>query len=339
MARTPRQSGEDMEDAPDREDDENRLAPDEDDDCGHLNAAPHGWAESPSNSFGASSLGAFRNGMPSASSANLYTTSARDGLNLRSGPGTNFPVIRSLPFGTQVSLLQREERWGLIDEHGDGAADGFVHLAFLTEGALKGGGIGSLASSEQVRVFWSARNPRGARLYDGHGNPLVDPSLLHASALAIAELETASSSYRYEMYGPGGGFRTSGSTPNHTAQSQTGRGAAMDFVIIDRGTGRMLTNHPGASHQNQGKVGENAPVYQRLYNAVVRAGAKIYPGFEKKARFGGYFATGANAMDTMHIDMRGGIASTAGGSLEEGFKPTQMSKWGIPENWPYAAVP
>jgi predicted chitinase len=34
-----------------------------------------------------------------------------------------------------VHLLRREGRWGLIDEQGDGAADGFAHLAFLNEEA------------------------------------------------------------------------------------------------------------------------------------------------------------------------------------------------------------
>src|SRR5687768_15699598 len=51
-------------------------------------------------------------------STDIYTTNARDGLNLRSGPGTDFPIIRSLPFGTQVHLIRREGRWGLIDEQG-----------------------------------------------------------------------------------------------------------------------------------------------------------------------------------------------------------------------------
>ena len=54
----------------------------------------------------------------------------------------------------------------------------------------------------------------------------------------------------------------------------------MDIVIIDRTTGRMLTNHPGQAHQNQGTVGENGPVYQSYYNEVVRAGSELYPRFE-----------------------------------------------------------
>jgi hypothetical protein len=68
----------------------------------------------------------------------------------------------------------------------------------------------------------------------------------------------------------------------------------------------------------------------------VRAGARLYQDFEQRARFGGYFKSGANAMDTMHIDMRGTEIGTAGGNLRDGFNGEQMEKWGIPINRPYA---
>jgi Bacterial SH3 domain len=266
-------------------------------------------------------------------STDIYTTNARDGLNLRSGPGTDFPIIRSLPFGTQVHLIRREGRWGLIDEQGDGATDGFVHLAFLDQAAADGGRAGATLAEDEVRAFWAARNPRGAKLYNSAGRPLVDPQLLHSSALGAVKLESLNPNHRIELYGPSGGFRTSGSTGNHGAQPGTGRGAAMDFVIIDRTTGRMLTNHPGANHQNQGTVGENAPSYQIYFNEVVRAGSQIYPRFAEKARFGGYFAS-SNPMDTMHIDLRG-PGRMGGGSLRGGFTPDQMETWNIPENHPF----
>jgi hypothetical protein len=195
-------------------------------------------------------------------------------------------------------------------------------------------GVGMLAEDD-VRAFWALRNLRHAKLYSSTGDPLVDPQLLHASALGAARFESINPNHRIEMYGPSSGFRTSGSTVNHGAQPGTGRGAAMDFVIFDRQTGRMLTNHPGANHQHQGTVGESAPFYQLYFNEVVRAGSLHYPSFAQKARFGGYFSGGANAMDTMHIDMRGLIASTAGGSLTGGFTQSQMEKWDVPVNHPY----
>lgn len=235
----------------------------------------------------------------------LGIANARDGLNLRSGPSPEFPVIRSLPLGTRVHILKREGRWGLIDERGDGAADGFVHLAFLNDAASLTLPSGALLAADEVRAFWATRNTRGGRLYDRNGNPLVDPQLLHASAAAAGVFENLDRKHRVEIYGPASGLRDGGSTKNHTRQPATGRGAALDFVIFDLNTGKMLTNHPAAQHQHQGTAGGNAPIYQIYYNEVVRAGAQLYPGFADKARFGGYFATGDNALDTMHIDMRG----------------------------------
>jgi hypothetical protein len=63
--------------------------------------------------------------------AERYVVIARDGLRLRSGPSTDFAVIRTLPAGTVVFVLSREGSWGLVDLQGDGLADGFMHLSFL----------------------------------------------------------------------------------------------------------------------------------------------------------------------------------------------------------------
>lgn len=265
----------------------------------------------------------------------VHTANARDGLNLRSGPGIEFPIIRSIPFATPLYLLKREGRWGLVDTHGDRAADGFVHLSFLTEGASVSILSNSSLDEDEVRKFWTGRNPRGARLYTRNGSALVDPHLLHASAAGIVSWEAQNHNHWIEIYGPAGGFRTTGSTVNHGAQPSTGRGAALDFVLIDRSTKRMLTNHPGRNHQHQGTVGQNAPLYQTFFNEVVRSGSRLYRDFVSKARFGGYFASGANALDTMHIDMRGQEAPTGGGSTTGGFNRRQMLRFKIPSNHPY----
>ncbi len=63
----------------------------------------------------------------------VYDVIARDGLNLRSGPGADFSVIRCLPVGTRVRILKRQDSWALVDQIGDGAADGFVLTSFLRE--------------------------------------------------------------------------------------------------------------------------------------------------------------------------------------------------------------
>jgi hypothetical protein len=56
---------------------------------------------------------------------------ARDGLNLRSGSSIDFQVLKTLPFGTEVFVLAKEDEWALVDLHGDGKADGFMFASFL----------------------------------------------------------------------------------------------------------------------------------------------------------------------------------------------------------------
>jgi len=56
---------------------------------------------------------------------------ARDGLNLRTGSSTNFRVLNTLPFGTEVFALAKEDDWVLVDLQGDGKADGFMFASFL----------------------------------------------------------------------------------------------------------------------------------------------------------------------------------------------------------------
>jgi hypothetical protein len=66
-----------------------------------------------------------------ASHSERMFVNARDGLRLRSGPGTNFPPIRTLPLNTPLDVLGRDNEWAKIDLEGDGVADGFVLATFL----------------------------------------------------------------------------------------------------------------------------------------------------------------------------------------------------------------
>ena len=190
-----------------------------------------------------------------------------------------------------------------------------------------------LLPEDKVKDFWKDRNPAGAKIYDKVGKPMVNPQLLHSEAAGIKAFEAANPQYHVQAYGPASGERESGSTANHGKQ-RDGMGAAMDVVIIDKKTGQMLTNNPGKQHQHQGTVGENAPVYQKLYNSTVAAAGKLYPGTEDMYRYGGYFQ-GDNPMDLMHIDRRAREAGMGGGNLMKGFTSDQMSRWGIPDNQGY----
>ncbi len=56
---------------------------------------------------------------------------SRIGLNLRTGPGTEFPVIRTMPLGTELSVIGRSGNWALADLQQDGIADGHCHSSLL----------------------------------------------------------------------------------------------------------------------------------------------------------------------------------------------------------------
>ncbi|SNY56842.1 D-alanyl-D-alanine carboxypeptidase [Arsukibacterium tuosuense] len=56
---------------------------------------------------------------------------ARDGLRLRAGPGTDFDIITVLASDQQVSILNQSADWSQIDLEGDGLADGYCYSGFL----------------------------------------------------------------------------------------------------------------------------------------------------------------------------------------------------------------
>ena len=82
---------------------------------------------------------------PIGASGTIRRVIARHGLHLRGGPGTEFPALRLLPYGTQVSVLRREGQWALVDMLGDSAADGFVFSSFLDDAGAGAVGLAAPA--------------------------------------------------------------------------------------------------------------------------------------------------------------------------------------------------
>ena len=63
--------------------------------------------------------------------AALFRVKARSGLNLRSGPGTGYRVIETVPLGTIVTGKALDGSWMQIDLQGDGNVDGYMFESFL----------------------------------------------------------------------------------------------------------------------------------------------------------------------------------------------------------------
>jgi hypothetical protein len=69
------------------------------------------------------------------SNKQLYRVTAKSGLRVRSGPGTNFDILLpSLPFGSQVSVGSSNGEWIQVDrdgENGENGYDGYAFASFL----------------------------------------------------------------------------------------------------------------------------------------------------------------------------------------------------------------
>lgn len=63
-----------------------------------------------------------------------YVVIARGGLKLRGGPGTSFESEKTLPAGTELTVVETDSHdptWVRVDLEGDGLLDGYVFASFL----------------------------------------------------------------------------------------------------------------------------------------------------------------------------------------------------------------
>jgi Domain of unknown function (DUF1906)/Bacterial SH3 domain len=63
--------------------------------------------------------------------ASRFVVNASSGLQLRGGPGTNYPSVSVLSAGTPVTVLLRDGDWAQVDTTGNGTAGGYVFAAYL----------------------------------------------------------------------------------------------------------------------------------------------------------------------------------------------------------------
>ena len=100
--------------------------------------------------------------LPTPTTAATVSASASSNLNLRGGPGTNFPVVGSLPAGSSVTVVGRNEdgSWLVIETASS--------TAWLTSDAdlveLEGGQLDSLPVVQAPILPYNVNNPQVTQL-------------------------------------------------------------------------------------------------------------------------------------------------------------------------------
>lgn len=75
---------------------------------------------------------ALRGEVPKPSSGKLVRIKAQSGLNVRSGPGTGYDVVKTLACGGAYTIVEEQDGWGLLKAYAD-RRNGWVYLAYTEE--------------------------------------------------------------------------------------------------------------------------------------------------------------------------------------------------------------
>lgn len=100
--------------------------------------------------------------LPTPTAPAEVSASALSNLNLRGGPGTNYPVVGSLPAGSSATVIGRNEdgSWLVVE-----AASGTVWLTSNTDLVnLEGGSLDSLPVVQAPILPYNINNPQIAQL-------------------------------------------------------------------------------------------------------------------------------------------------------------------------------
>lgn len=72
---------------------------------------------------------ALRGEVPKPSTGRLVRIKAQSGLNVRSGPGTGYGVVKTLAYGGAYTIVEEQDGWGLLKAYAAGR-DGWICLAY-----------------------------------------------------------------------------------------------------------------------------------------------------------------------------------------------------------------
>lgn len=71
-------------------------------------------------------------GAAAGKTGRLVRITAQSGLNVRSGPGTGYSVVKTLAYGGAYTIVEEQDGWGLLKAYAD-RRNGWVYLAYTEE--------------------------------------------------------------------------------------------------------------------------------------------------------------------------------------------------------------
>lgn len=157
----------------------------------------------------------------------------------------------------------------------------------------------------------------------------VDPRLTKMYESATKQFEMLNPNLKVEVFGPSSAARYSGSTANHGVK-RDGFSKALDFVIIDKKSGKQITNLGHSGYQGQIGGSQVASKYYTQLHGLARLAQEQYFPNSPELRQGGGFGSGSTAGDWMHGDITGG--PMAGFNWKTGYTEQHKRRYGITEN-------
>ena len=106
--------------------------------------------------------------LAAAAASDMMTVTARSGLYLRSGPGTDFAKMQLMPYGTVVQALGTAGDWTKLSLEADGIPDGHAHASFLAPVAA--------TAATSLAAIPSMTSPQTAAITAAGIKPLFHPS-------------------------------------------------------------------------------------------------------------------------------------------------------------------
>jgi uncharacterized protein YgiM (DUF1202 family) len=190
--------------------------------------------------------------VPSASAFSDVVTVTASGLNIRTGPGTGYPVIGSLGYGQTVSVNDASGGWYRL------SSGGWIASNYTSSPGTGGGGA---PDNRRVTITGSVVNVRNGpgTNYGLNGRPLY-----YGETVRVVR-----SSGGWYQLSDGGWFSSSYAV---TAGSGTGGGGApVDRVVTVIGSVVNVRNGPGTGYSLNGR-----PLYYGEKVRVVRSSSGWY---------------------------------------------------------------